>query len=120
MSDRIFISNLCLYGFHGVMPEEKRLGQRFYIDLSCEIDLTPAGQADDYGLTVCYDALCQLAQKACDSGPFDLIETLGERIAQDVLDRFAAIRSVRVTVRKPSAPIQAALDHVGIEILRQR
>ncbi|MCA0042564.1 dihydroneopterin aldolase [Celeribacter litoreus] len=120
MADRIFISNLCLYGFHGVMPEEKRLGQRFYIDLSCEIDLAPAGQADDYGLTVCYDALCKLAQNTCESGPYDLIETLGERIAQNILEQFSAIRSVRVTVRKPSAPIQATLDHVGIEILRQR
>ncbi|ATG48913.1 dihydroneopterin aldolase [Celeribacter ethanolicus] len=120
MSDRIFLSNLCLYGFHGVMPEEKRLGQRFYIDLSCELDLAPAGQSDDYTRTVCYDALCQLAQEISDNGPFDLIETLGERIAQGILDRFALIRAVRVTVRKPSAPIRATLDHAGIEIRRQR
>ncbi len=120
MSDRIFLSNLCLYGFHGVMPEEKRLGQRFYIDLSCELDLAPAGTSDDYSQTVCYDALCQLAQEASDEGPYDLIETLGERIAGSILDRFARINAVRVTVRKPSAPIQATLDHAGIEILRRR
>ncbi|WP_339692240.1 dihydroneopterin aldolase [Celeribacter baekdonensis] len=120
MSDRIFISNLCLYGFHGVMPEEQRIGQRFYIDLACELDLAPAGEADDYSLTACYDALCRLAQTTSDSGPFNLIETLGERIAQAVLSQFTSVCSVRVTVRKPSAPIQASLDHVGIEILRQR
>lgn len=47
-------------------------------------------------------------------------ETLGGRIAAAILERFPGIHSVRVCVRKPAAPIAAALDHAGIEVTRLR
>jgi dihydroneopterin aldolase len=35
------------YGYHGVFPEETKLGQRFMIDLKVELDLSKAGKSDD-------------------------------------------------------------------------
>ena len=37
MTDRVFVTNLCLHGFHGVHKAEKSLGQKFYIDMECEL-----------------------------------------------------------------------------------
>jgi 7,8-dihydroneopterin aldolase/epimerase/oxygenase len=37
-----------------------------------------------------------------------------------VLDRFAAVVSVRVTVHKPHAPIAATFADVGVTIMRAR
>ncbi|MGB0659069.1 MAG: 2-amino-4-hydroxy-6-hydroxymethyldihydropteridine diphosphokinase [Mangrovicoccus sp.] len=120
MRETVFVSNLCLHAFHGVFPEEKRLGQKFFIDINCRLAVPPGGVGDDYGQTVCYDSLCNLAQEISEAQSFDLIETLGERISQSILDRFATVREVSVTIRKPSAPIRASLDHVGITVSRQR
>lgn len=120
MTDRVFVSNLCLFGHHGVMPEETRLGQRFFLDIDCRVDLEEAVRDDDYGKAVCYGRLCDVAAEVSDSGPFRLIETLAERIAVAILARFDRVAEVRVEVRKPSAPIAARLDHAGVEITRRR
>lgn len=37
--DKMFVNGMRFYGYHGVFEEENRLGQRFNIDLMCELDL---------------------------------------------------------------------------------
>lgn len=120
MSDRVFVSNLCLYAHHGVHPEETRLGQKFFVDIECSLDLAPAGHTDDFELAVGYDALCELAAEISAAGPYKLVERLGQCIAEAVLARFYRVDEVMVRVRKPSAPIAALFDNVGVEIRRRR
>ena len=45
--DKIVLTGLHFYGYHGCLPEEKRHGQPFHIDLVLETDLERAGQTDD-------------------------------------------------------------------------
>ncbi len=120
MTDRVSVRNLCLLGSHGVHPEETKLGQKFYIDIHCDLDLGPCAADDDYDKAVCYGALCDLAAEVSGRGPYRLIETLGDRIAGAVLGRFGQVAEVTVRVRKPSAPIAAVLDHVEVTIRRRR
>lgn len=120
MNDRIFISNLCIHGYHGAFPEEAKLGQKFFIDINCHIDPDESSLNDDYSKTVCYAKLCELASEVSASGPFKLIETLGDHIATRILATFPTILEVRVQIRKPSAPLEAIIDHVGVEITRTR
>lgn len=119
MSHRIFVSNLRLHGFHGVLEAEKTLGQNFFIDIDCEVE-RPAGAGDDIAQTVCYAGLCDLAAEISKRTNFDLIESLGEQISLEILDRYSIVRSVTVEVRKPSAPISHPVDHVGISVTRSR
>lgn len=120
MIDRVSVSNLCLHGFHGLFPEERKLGQKFFVDIDCLLELATCAAGDDYRETVCYGTLCDLAAEVSGQGPYNMIETLGGRIAAVILERFDPVREVRVRVRKPSAPLAVALDHVEIEIVRRR
>lgn len=120
MSNRIFVSNLCIHGHHGVSSEETRLGQKFFIDIDCLADFDECVREDDYSKAVCYGKLCDLAAQVSASGPFKLIETLGDRIAAQVLIEFPSVSEVCVRIRKPSAPIASMVDHVGIEVKRAR
>lgn len=120
MKDHVRVINLCLHGNHGVFPEETRLGQKFFVDIDCALSLAACAEDDDYSKAVCYGTLCNLAAEVSNNGPYKLIETLGDRIAQTVLDRFDQVSDVAVRVRKPSAPISLLLDHVEIEIHRKR
>ena len=38
--DRIILEGMEFYAYHGAMPEENRLGQRFVVDLILTLDLT--------------------------------------------------------------------------------
>jgi dihydroneopterin aldolase/2-amino-4-hydroxy-6-hydroxymethyldihydropteridine diphosphokinase len=120
MINRIFVSNLCLFGHHGVLKEEAALGQRFFFDIDCTVDLDEAVRDDDYRRTVGYEQLCDIAGRVSGATRFDLIETLADRIATTILDTYPAVSETSVTIRKPSAPVSAVLDHVGVEARRYR
>ena len=120
MSDMITLSRLALYAHHGVHAEEARLGQRFYVSLTCSLDLKPAGQADDYRQTVCYASLAKLVHEIGTTRRFHIIEGLAEAIAAAVLDQFPQVASVTVRVEKPEAPVPFIVDGVAVEIRRFR
>lgn len=120
MTDKIKINRLAVYAFHGVHAEEKRLGQRFYVSLSCALDLAPAGRSDDWKLSVRYDKLAELVHAIVTERRFHVIEALAEAIAGEVLDKFLPVQSVVVVVEKPEAPIPFILDGVVVEVERHR
>jgi dihydroneopterin aldolase len=120
VSDRIVLRGLQVFARHGVLPEEAQLGQRFALDVTAFLDLRQAGADDDYQQTVCYDALTRAVLEAFTSKRFRLIEAAAEAVAQRLLAAFPRIARVVVVVRKPSAPIAAEFDHVGVVIERSR
>lgn len=120
-ADAILLQGLVFYGYHGVHPEEQRLGQRFVVDLEARGDLRPAGSSDEPAQTVSYSDLYRVAREVVEGPPRRLIETVAEEIAGGVLERFPLIESVTVTVWKPGAPIAgSALERVGVRITRER
>jgi dihydroneopterin aldolase/2-amino-4-hydroxy-6-hydroxymethyldihydropteridine diphosphokinase len=51
--------------------------------------------------------------------PRQLIETVAEEIAGRVLS-YPTVRSARVTVHKPDAPVGVAFSDVSVTVVRQR
>jgi dihydroneopterin aldolase len=120
MSDRIVVDRIAVFAFHGLLPEEARLGQRFYVSLDVRLDLGPAGRSDDVARTVSYAVLTEIVTRIATQRRFALIEALAEAIAGEILDRHPLIREIRVRVDKPSAPVPSVIDGVAIEIVRTR
>ena len=120
MSDKILVSNLKLHAHHGVYAEENTLGQKFDIDIECALDTRTFAQRDDYQTAVCYGSLCQIAEDVSNSGPFALIEKFGHEIAITTLKRYKEVHSIRVVIRKRSAPVPQVVDYLGVEINRTR
>jgi dihydroneopterin aldolase len=120
MTDRILMSRLAVYAYHGVQEEEARLGQRFFVSLACSLDLRPAGEADDHDLSANYASLAALAHTLATERRFRTLEGLAEAIADEALARFPRIDTIEVKVEKPEAPIPLILDGVAVEIRRSR
>jgi dihydroneopterin aldolase len=120
MSDRILVDRIAVFAFHGLLPEEARLGQRFYVSLDVRLDLGAAGRSDDVARTVSYADLTEIVTRIATQRRFALIEALAEAIAGEILDRHPSITEIRVRVDKPSAPVPAVIDGVAIEIVRRR
>lgn len=117
--DKVLMRGLAFYGYHGVLAEETRLGQRFIVDIEMAVDTRAAGRTDDLSETVNYVAVHADVRKIVEGPPAKLIETVAERIAEKILGGYG-VESVRVRVRKPDVPIPASLDYVGVEIVRRR
>jgi dihydroneopterin aldolase len=120
MSDTVFVSGLLIHAHHGVMEHESKVGQRFMLDLELAIDLTDAAHSDKLVDTVSYAAIVETASRAFTAQSHRLVEAAAGAVADALLSAFAAVTLVRVTVRKPHAPIAAIFADVGVTLLRSR
>ena len=105
------------YGYHGVLEEERRHGQTFFVDLTCWLDFSQATQLDD---TVNYAELAQLAHDIVTGEPEDLIETVAYRIANQALADYEQLAAIEVTVHKPDAPIPLPFRDVAVVARKRR
>ena len=120
MSDRIILEGMQFYGYHGVNPEERVLGQRYVVDLVAEIDLNAAGQSDRLEDTVSYSHLYRAVRSVMEGDPRNLLESAAQAIADRVLAEFP-IDAVTVTVRKPSPPVRgSSIESAAVQIRRTR
>jgi dihydroneopterin aldolase len=120
MTDTVFVTGLALHAYHGVMQHEGKVGQVFALDLVLELDLAEAQRSDKLAHTVGYDQVVDAASRAFCARRYRLIEAAAGAVAEAVLERFAQVQTVRVTVHKPHAPIAATFSDVGVSIVRSR
>lgn len=118
-TDKIVLRNMVFYGYHGVFPAEKELGQRFEVDVELVTDLSRAAQADDLDAGgINYVDVYTLVKEIVEEREFNLIEALAETIAQEILSAHD-VDEVTVRVRKPEVAIGGVLDCVEVEIVRR-
>ena len=103
--DQIRIEELEVYAHHGVYPEENEKGQHFYVNATLYTNTHPAGLADDLSLSTNYGEVCQFITEFMQQHTFQLIETVAERTAYEVLQHFPLVQGLDLEIRKPEAPI---------------
>ena len=118
--DRIFLRGMRFMACHGVLPHEREVPQPFEVDVEMGLDLRAAGESDDLDDTVNYAKVYDVVSTVLTVTRKYLIEALAEEIADDLLRDFVVLRGVRVTVNKPTAPIDGIFSDVGVTILRRR
>lgn len=116
--DKIYIDSLEIIGFHGVFPEEKKLGQKFIISITMDIDTRVAGKNGGLENTVHYGEVAQDVEKIFLEKSFDLLEMCAERIAELILRKYRLIKKIKVKIEKPCAPLQLHFKNVAVEIER--
>ncbi|MDE5952040.1 MAG: 2-amino-4-hydroxy-6-hydroxymethyldihydropteridine diphosphokinase [Acetatifactor sp.] len=116
--DEIRIDNLEVFARHGVFPEEKKAGQTFYVNLVLYTNTRRAGRQDELSLSTDYGAVCHLVTKWMQEHTCDLIETVAENVAEQILLRYPLVHAVDVEIRKPQAPIGLPFESVSVKIHR--
>lgn len=116
--DKIFIKDLEIFAYHGVLEEEKKLGQKFLLSLELGLDLKKAGITDDLNKTVNYAELCNKVEAEFKKEKYNLIETAAEKTAEFVLLNYDLVKSVKLTLKKPWAPILKPVDYAAVQIER--
>src|SRR5690349_24923910 len=119
MTDRITLTGLRAFGYHGVFDFERREGQDFIIDAVLELDLRPAAASDDVTDTVHYGELADALVAIVTGEPVDLIETLADRLVRACLAD-ERVGAATVTVHKPQAPIAHQFADVSVTLRRAR
>ena len=118
--DKICINNLEFIAYHGVYPEEKKLGQKFLVTVEMMTNTRNAGISGDLKNTINYGEVAVDIEKSFTKKSIDLIETCAEDIANILLKKYTLIDEVKIIVKKPWAPLQMHFENVTVEINRKR
>jgi dihydroneopterin aldolase len=105
---------------HGVNDWEKAEEQRFEVDVELVVDARPAAESDELARTVDYRGVYEVVRRVIEDTALELIESLADRIAGDVLAAATAVEEVVVRVRKPDVELGGPLDYAGVEVRRPR
>ncbi|HEY9287766.1 MAG TPA: dihydroneopterin aldolase [Candidatus Dormibacteraeota bacterium] len=112
---KLILAGLTAYGYHGNNPAERKLGQTFTADIEVHLDTRAAATTDQLTDTVSYPLIERIARHVLEGKPANLLETVAERIASEILRQFGVARvTVRVTKRPPIAHLAA----FSVEITR--
>lgn len=118
--DKILITGISAKGFHGVLPEERSVGQVFVVDCEVHLPLSAASKSDELSKTINYAELSLLIREIIEGPPFNLIEALAGKIADVIIKRYRKAQKVIVTVHKPQAPIPVDFLDVAVVVERKR
>lgn len=118
--DKMYVTGMKFYGYHGVFAEEQKLGQRFNVDVTLSMDLSKAGLTDELDQTVNYKEVYDAVKEIVEGDPVKLLESLAESIAASLLGKFTSVDETTVKVIKPDPPIPGHYDSVAVEITRGR
>ena len=104
------IVNATFYAHHGVMHEERRLGNRYEVDVAMHLDFEVAGASDAIEDTVDYYAVYDTVKQIITENKFYLIERVAYLIGRALLERHPLLDEVEVTVRKHNPPVGGNID----------
>ena len=115
----VFLRNVRFRAFHGVMPQERRVGAYFLVDLRVGFPLAKAMESDVVDDTLNYAGLYELVKREM-ALPSKLLEHVAGRIAKTIDQDFPEVTSIDLTLTKLNPPMGADCDGAGVEIHWER
>jgi 7,8-dihydroneopterin aldolase/epimerase/oxygenase len=111
----IEIEGMEFYAFHGHFEVERIAGNKFFVNLKIEADLSKAGQTDRLEDTLDYQK-AYLAVKEEMAVPSDLLEHVCQRIVKRIKDEFPEVQKVTVKVSKMNPPMGGQIEKVSVSL----
>ena len=114
----INLKNIILFGYHGCLSEEKKLGQKQELDVQLKIKNDVDLKFDDISKTVDYIIVYNLVKEIFQKKSYNLIETAAMVLSDTLLERLDIVEEVTIRIRKPHAPIEGHFSEIEVEITR--
>ena len=114
----INLKNIILFGYHGCLSEEKKLGQKYELDVQLKIKNDVDLKLDDISKTVDYIIVYNLVKENFQKRSYNLIETAAMALSDSLLESLKIVEEVTVRIRKPHAPIEGHFSEIEVEITR--
>lgn len=111
----VFLKDVRFHAFHGVLPQEKEVGQDFLVSIRCAMDMSSAMNHDMLEVALDYGVLYQLVKEEMDI-PSQLVEHVAGRIGKTVFDHFQQVTAVDITITKLNPPLGADSVGAGVEM----
>lgn len=116
---KVKVRNIRVYAHHGCLGEETIIGSEYRVDVVVSANLESASVSDQLGETVDYVHINHIVRKEM-AIPSKLLEHVGQRIINSILDEIAIVNKVKVGVTKINPPIGGDVEGVTIILKSKR
>ena len=113
MTTKIELRRMTFYAYHGVAPQETRVGNTFIVDLILTAPLENAVWSDDLSDTINYATVYETV-KAEMAIPSRLLEHAAGRILKALKERFPQITEVELVLSKLNHPFGGDIHSASI------
>ena len=111
----IHLKGIHLKGYHGVLPQEKIVGNDYIINISIAIDLSKAIESDNLNDTISYAEVFDIVQNTMQI-KCDLIEKVAGNIAKELFKAFENINELKISITKQNPPMGADCSGASVEL----
>ena len=112
---KIFVNDIRLYAYHGVMEQERIVGGWFRVSVEAETHEDKSVQTDELADTVSYADLAQVVREEM-GVTSHLVEHVAGRIGQRLLKDYPTLLSATVRVTKENPPLGLTCQGAGVEV----
>lgn len=111
----IFVNDIQLHAYHGVIPQEQLTGNDYLVSVSAQYPIDKAITTDDVQHTLNYAMVYDIVKEEMGISS-KLVEHVAGRIAQHLMKQFADISAVLVRITKLNPPMGAQCAGAGVEV----
>lgn len=114
-STKIFLRQLRFHAFHGVLDQERRVGNDYVINVVAECNFAHAMQTDELEDTVNYAEIYRVVKEEM-AVPSKLLEHVAGRIGERLFNEFPSLQSLDISIMKVNPPFGADCEGAGVEV----
>ena len=111
----VFLRDVRFHAFHGVMPQEGKVGADFLVNLRIGYPVGKAMDTDEVADTLSYAEVYALVAHEM-KVPSRLLEHVAGRIVKTISQHFPLTTSIDLTLTKLNPPMGADIVGAGVEI----
>lgn len=119
MRGTVIIENMRLHAFHGVLEQERKVGNDYVVNLRIGYPLDDCMKSDDIADTLNYATAAEIIKDEM-SIPSALIEHVAGRIISSLCRQFPLLLNIKLKIIKVAPPMSYDMDGAGIEVEYQR
>lgn len=119
MIGEVALEGMEFYARHGYYPEERKIGNKYTVDLYMTLDMTAAVQNDKLEGTVNYEKVYELVADVMNTDSH-LLEHLTGKLVSGILEKFPIVKSATARVSKHNPPIKGLCKVASVKIERSR
>ena len=104
------------YAYHGVLEQERRVGNTFVVDLTLTTPLEKAVQSDQLEDTINYAEVYELTKQEMNI-PSQLLEHVAGRICRALRHHFPQIEQIEIRVSKLNPPFGGDVHSASVLLI---
>lgn len=111
----IELKEMIFHAYHGVMEQEKKVGNTYTVDVKIYFDFRKAMQTDDLKDTINYASIYEIIKQEMKVSS-NLIEHIALRIISKIKNNYSQIENIEIRLAKKNPPFGGDIKEVAVVI----